>query len=148
MSLGQFLGSRIGRIEKVDFRSIICSTGCMCLDTFLIVTRIEFIGFDSFWCSFWGRLTRGSRAGESQLKTASCPARAFWGVCLHPAACCAQPHVLVALFPRAKYGARGALIRFIVAVVALDFVESRQRKHRSSSGVATRSSITRTAAIG
>ena len=41
-------------------------------------------------------------------------------------------------------------MRFIVAVVALDFVESRQREHSSSSsgsGVAKKSSITRTAAI-
>ena len=43
-------------------------------------------------------------------------------------------HVFVATFPRAKrlFGARGALIRFSVAVVALDFVDSRQREHSSS----------------
>ena len=46
-----------------------------CLDTFLIVSRIEFLFL--FLCSFWGRLIRGSSAGESQLKTASCPARGF-----------------------------------------------------------------------
>ena len=49
----------------------------MSLDTFLIVTRIEFVVFVLFLCSFWGRLIRGSRAGESQLKNASCPARGF-----------------------------------------------------------------------
>ena len=38
-------------------------------------------------------------------------------------------HVFVAPFPRAKssFGARGALIRFIVVVVALDFAESPKR---------------------
>ena len=49
----------------------------MCLDTFLIASRIEIVVFVLFLCSFWGRLIRGSRAGESQLKTASCPARRF-----------------------------------------------------------------------
>ena len=45
----------------------------MCLDTFLIVSRIDFLFL--FLCSFWGGLIRGSRAGESQLTTASvsCP---------------------------------------------------------------------------
>ena len=38
-------------------------------------------GFDLIMCSFWGRLMRGSRAGESRLKTASWPARGFKGVC-------------------------------------------------------------------
>ena len=43
-------------------------------------------------------------------------------------------HVFVAPFPRAKHslGAREALVRFIVAVVALNFVESRQREHRTA----------------
>ena len=43
-------------------------------------------------------------------------------------------HVLVAPFPRAKrsFGARGALTRFIVAVLAFDFVESLQSEHSSS----------------
>ena len=126
--------------------------GEICLNTFLAVSRIEFavLFFCVFLCFFWGCLIRGSRAGENQLKTASCPARGFYGVCLHSAACCAQPHVFVAPCPRAKrsFGARGALIRFIVAVVALVSVESRQSDHSSSSGVAKRSSITRTAAIG
>ena len=45
----------------------------MSLDTFLIVSRIEFVVFVWFLCYFWGRLIRGSRAGESQFKTASCP---------------------------------------------------------------------------
>ena len=49
----------------------------MCLDTFLIVSRIEFVVFVLFLCSFWGRLIRRSRAGEGQLKTASWPAREF-----------------------------------------------------------------------
>ena len=62
-------------------------------------------------------------------------------------------HVFGAPFPRAKrsLGAGGALIYLIVAVVALDFVQSRQREHSSSccsSGVAKRSSTTRTAAMG
>ena len=61
-------------------------------------------------------------------------------------------HIFVAPFPRTKrsFGARGALIRFIVAVVALDFVESRQREHSSSccsNSVARRSWITRTDAF-
>ena len=121
----------------------------MCLDTFLIASRIEIVVFVLFLCSFWGRLIRGSRAGESQLKTTlAWHSRALGG--LHRAACCAQAHVFVAPFPRAKrsFGARGALIRFIDAVVALDFVESRQIEHSSrccSSGDAKRSSITRTA---
>ena len=42
----------------------------MCLDAFLVVSRIEFVVFALFLCSFWGRLIRGSRAGESQFKTA------------------------------------------------------------------------------
>ena len=92
---------------------------------------------------------RGSRAGESQFKTAFfSPSRVLGGQ--HWAACCAQARVFVSAFSRAKcsFGARGTLIRFIVAVVALDFVESRQREHSSSSsGVAKRLSITRTAAI-
>ena len=46
----------------------------MCLDAFLIVSRIEFVSFVSVLCSFWGRLIGGSRAGESQLKI---PARGF-----------------------------------------------------------------------
>ena len=49
----------------------------MYLDTFLIVSRIEFVVYVLFLCSFWGRLIRGSRAGGSQFKTASCPAREF-----------------------------------------------------------------------
>ena len=89
-------------------------------------------------------------AGESQFKTASCPARGFYGVCYELLA--VLKHVLVAPFPRAKrsFGARGALIRFIVAVMASGFVESRQREDSStccSSGVAEGSSITRTAAF-
>ena len=44
----------------------------MCLDTFLFVSRIEFVVFVLFLCSFWGRLIRGSSAGESQFKIASC----------------------------------------------------------------------------
>ena len=47
--LGQFLCSRTGRIEKIDFRKdrfpIHCSFDGMCLDTFLIVSRIEFVVF-------------------------------------------------------------------------------------------------------
>ena len=49
----------------------------MCPDTFLIVSRIELWFLFLFLCSFWGHLIRVSRAGESQLKTASCPARRF-----------------------------------------------------------------------
>ena len=37
-------------------------------------SRIEFF---VVLCFFWGRLMRGSRAGESQLETGSCPARGF-----------------------------------------------------------------------
>ena len=55
----------------------------MCLDTFLIVSRIEFVVFVLFLCSFWGRLIRGSGAGESQLKTASWPARGLYEGGLH-----------------------------------------------------------------
>ena len=46
-------------------------------------------------------------------------------------------HVFVAPFPRAKrsFGARGALIRFIVAVVALDSVERRQREHSTAAAL-------------
>ena len=129
---GRFLCRRIGRIENADFRSTIYSTGCVWIPFFLSSGGSSFV-------LFLGLLIRGSRAGESQLKTASCPARGFYGVCLHSAACSAQGHVFVAPFPRAKcsFGARGVLIHFIVAVVALDFVESRQSKHSSSSsGVA------------
>ena len=70
------------------------------------------------------------------------------GVCIQLLA--VLKHVFVAPFPRAKrsFGARGALIRCIVAVVTLDFVERCQSEHNSCSGVAKRSSITRTAAIG
>ena len=121
---------------------------CPRLDTFLIVSRIEFVV--SFFCfcapkTFWRRFIRGSRAGESQSKTASC-SRVLGD--LHSAACCAQPHVFVAPFPRAKrsFGARGALVRFIVALVALDLVG--QSEDSSSSGDAKRSLIARTAAIG
>ena len=49
----------------------------MCLDTFLIVSRIEFVVFALFLCSFSGRLIRASRAGGSQFRAASCPARGF-----------------------------------------------------------------------
>ena len=123
----------------------------MCLDTFLIVSWIEFVDF-FFLCSFWGRLIRGSRAGESQLKIASsCPvllAASRWPVCIQLLA--VLKHTFVSPFPRAKcsFGARGALTPFTAAVVALEPVESRQSEHSSSSGVAKRSSITRTAAIG
>ena len=47
----------------------------MCLDTFLIVRRIEHVVFRAL---SGGVLIRGSRAGESQLNTASCPARGFY----------------------------------------------------------------------
>ena len=123
----------------------------MCRDTF-IVSRIEFVVFVLFLCSFCGRLIRGTRAGESQLRTASsCPvllAGSRRSVCIQLLA--VLKHVFVAPFPRAKclFGARGALIPFIVAVVALESVESRLSEHSSSSGVAKRSSTTRTAAIG
>ena len=42
MVKGHFLCSRIGRIEKVDFRFTIIFDG-MCLGTFLTVSRIEFV---------------------------------------------------------------------------------------------------------
>ena len=53
----------------------------MRLDTFLIVSRIEFVGFVIVFVLLLGRLIRGIRAGESQLKTPSffvpCPPRGF-----------------------------------------------------------------------
>ena len=83
----------------------------------------------------WGRLIRGNRAGERQLKTASvCPApafscsRALGGLLLrHPGS--------LGCFHRRGWGTVGAL----------ELVESRQNEH-SRSGVAKRSLITRTAA--
>ena len=53
------------------------------------------------------------------------------GVCIQLLA--VLKHVFVAPFPRANcsFGAREALIRLIVAFVALDFVESRQSEHSS-----------------
>ena len=93
-----------------------------------------------------------SKVGDSQLKTVllrvlSC-SRVVGG--LPASSCFARAHLFVALFPRQKcsFGARGALIPSIAAVVALELVESRQSEHSSRSGVAKRSSITRTAAIG
>ena len=81
---------------------------------------------------------RGSRAGESQFKTAFfSPSRVLGGQ--HWAACCAQARVFVSAFSRAKcsFGARGAPVPFIVAVVALQLAESRESEHSSSSsGVA------------
>ena len=106
--------------------------GGMCLDTFLIVSWIEFVDF-FFLCSFWGRLIRGSRAGESQLKIASsCPvllAGCRGSVCIQLLA--VLKHTFVSPFPRAKcsFSARGALIPFIVEVLALELVESRQSEH-------------------
>ena len=47
----------------------------MCLDTFVTVSRIEFVVVASFVGSFWGRSIRGSTAGENQLKSPSWPAR-------------------------------------------------------------------------
>ena len=94
--------------------------------------------FFFFSCSFWGRLTRGSREGERLLETANCfvPfSRLLGGLsalsCL--LYCCAQAHVFVAPSPRSKrsFGARGAFIRFVVAIVALALVESRQSEHSS-----------------
>ena len=43
----------------------------------LIVSRIEFDSFCFVFVLFLGGLIRGSRAGKSQFKTASCPARGF-----------------------------------------------------------------------
>ena len=77
---------------------------------------------------------RENWASESQLKTASsCAARGFWEVCTLQLLC-SSTHAFVAPFPRAKrsFAAR-VLIRLIVAVVALDFVENRQSEHSSSS---------------
>ena len=125
----------------------------MCPDTFLIVSRIELWFLFLFLCSFWGHLIRVSRAGESQLKTASSRPVLLAGsrrsVCIQLLAVLKHTSLL-RLFPRAmsSFGARGALISFILAVVALELVESRQSEHSSSSGVAKRSSKTRTAAIG
>ena len=42
----------------------------VCLDTFLIVSRIEFVVFVMFLRSFSARLKRGSKAGGSQFKAA------------------------------------------------------------------------------
>ena len=115
-----------------------------------IVSRIEFVVLLLLLCSSWGRLIRGSRAGGSQLKTASCPAHGSYGVCLHPGVCGTQAYVCISPFPREKcwFGARGALIPFIVAVGALELIASRQSEHSSISGVAKGSSKARAAAIG
>lgn len=93
----------------------------MCLDTFLIVSRIEFV-------VLWGCLIRGGRAKLLGLLLAG--SRRYT-----PFSCCAQAHRFAAAFPRENrsFGAPGVLARFIVAVVALDFVESRQSEHSRDS---------------
>ena len=110
--------------------------GEICLNTFLAVSRIEFavLFFCVFLCFIWGCLIRGSRAGESQLKTASCPARACSRVLggRHSSAYCAQAR-LCQLSPSKTFVWRaGSPHPFIVAVVALDLGESRQSEHVST----------------
>ena len=146
--LGQFLCSWIGRIEKIDFRSTSYSTGCIWIpslssvgSSFVVFVFVLFLGaFDTLEEYPYGR----------RKSVEHCCWRVVVGGLSASAACCAQAHVFATPFPRAKYsfGARGALIRFIVAVVALELVESRRSGPSSSSGVAKKSSITRTAAMG
>ena len=114
--------------------------------------RVFFFFFLWVLVVFWGAFDTRSRVGENSLKTASSfpvlLAASRWPVCIQLLA--VLKHTFVSPFPRAKcsFGARGALTPFTAAVVALEPVESRQSEHSSSSGVAKRSSITRTAAIG
>ena len=53
---GQFLRSRIEIIEKVDFQSTTYLFDELCLDTFLVVRRIEFLrtGFLFIFVLFLG----------------------------------------------------------------------------------------------
>ena len=151
--------SRIGRIEKVDFRSTTLFDG-MCLDTFLIVSRIEFVVFVLFLCSIWGRLIRRSRAGESRLKTASWPARGFRGSALSCLLCssCAQAalnHTSSSRLFREQSvrlsqggGSCTSSSRLRRWISSSHQREQSSSSSSSSSGVAKRSSITRTAAIG
>ena len=101
LNFGPFSCCRIGRTKSRFWIHYIFDG--MCLDTFLIVRRIDFVVFVDF-VLFLGAFD--TFAGVSQLKTASCPGRGFYGVCLHPAARCAQAHVFVAPFPRAKFRLR------------------------------------------
>ena len=124
--VGQFVCSRIGRIEKVDFRfPIHYSTGCVCWIPFLssVGSSLSFLFvFVIFLGAFDAR-----ELGRRKL-VLNCLVFLL-EVCNELLS--VLKHVLVAPFPRAKrsFGARGALTPFIVAVVALDFVESRQREH-------------------
>ena len=110
----------------------------MCLDTFLIVIRIEFVVFVLFFVLFLGAIDTREYGRRKSVEICFVACARVLGVCIELLA--VLKHVFVAPFPRAKrsFGARGALIRFIVAVVALDFVKTRQREHSSSSsGVAS-----------
>ena len=113
----------------------------MCLDTFLVVNRIKFVCVFLVF-SFWGRLTRGSTTTESisgKLHRVLL-AGSTGSVCIQLLAVLA--HAFVTPLSRAKcsFGARGALIPFHVALVALGHVElySRQNDHSSNSGDAKR----------
>ena len=118
---GQLFRSRIGRIEKVDFRSkyvrrdvsrdtlVLCSF-CFC---------VLFLG--AFGTREYGRR-------KSVENCFVCCSRVLEG--LHPAVCWAQAHVFLSRLFRER-SVRLArrepfLIRFIVAVVALELVESRE----------------------
>ena len=74
------------------------------------------------YSAFRGRLIRGSRAGENLLKATSCPACGFGGVCIQLLAVLNHTS-LSRLFRHQKRscGEQGALTRFIVVIVALDF---------------------------
>ena len=97
---------------------------------YVIVSRIDFV---VFFClrSYWGRLIRWS-AAVGQVKVDSKLLRVLLAGSRGPAFSCllCSSTRLCRPFPRAKssFGARGALVRFIVAVVALD-LESRQSEH-------------------
>ena len=82
------------------------------------------------------------------MKVASCPVR---GCTSAPFICCAHKHTSMSLSrlfrEQSVCLARGVLILFIVAVLALDFVESHQRERSSNSCVAKKSCIARTADI-
>ena len=76
--LSQFLCGRIGKIEKVDFWSTIIRRDALKYFPYRQSNRA--CSFVLFLCSFWGRFIRGSRAGKSQLKAASWPARRSEGI--------------------------------------------------------------------
>ena len=91
--------------KRSIFRSTIYSTGCVWIPS-LPSSRIELVGFvfvsvllpGVFDTREWGR--RKSVENCLFLRVLSCSR--VLGVCLHPAACCAQVHVFVAHFSASK----------------------------------------------